>query len=228
MAESYYAEYARAVIASYEKRSPEERTLLYDAVKDRPMNRVLDLGCGVGQELIPFLQNTNAECFGIDVGPELGRIAPEFLESNGIAERYNLVRAKGEQIPFADNSFDVILCRVALPYMDNRRAIAEISRVLAGGGTLLLKTHSPRFFFRMLRERAATMSAKQVLYPILCLTGGAVAIATGKHPASEIFAGKEVFQTRGSVEREFAKHGLSIAAELSDSNPLTPSYVIRS
>lgn len=229
MTESYYAEYARAVTASYERRSETERELLYSAVKGHDIKRVLDLGCGVGQELIPFLQNTQAECFGIDIGPELGQIAPDFLRNQGFDAGYHFTRAAGEKIPFADASFDVILCRVALPYMDDGLALAEMARVLAPGGVLLLKTHAPGFFFAMIRQRLSSLDPKQLAYPLICLTAGAIKTLTGRRPSSAFWQGKEVFQTHNFVRSECRKLGLKIEKELADTNPQTPSYkIIRS
>ena len=45
-----------------------------------------------------------------------------------------LVCAAGENLPFADERFDLVFSRVALPYMDINRALREIARVLKRGG----------------------------------------------------------------------------------------------
>ena len=69
-----YSEYAQAALQNYEKRDAASRFLLYEAVKDLKIERVLDVGCGAGQELFPFLEKTNAFCVGIDIAPEIGKI----------------------------------------------------------------------------------------------------------------------------------------------------------
>jgi SAM-dependent methyltransferase len=208
----------------FHERPAAERDLLVDAVADDRVGRVLDLGCGAGHDLIPFLERTAALCVGVDIGGELGAVTAEAF---GGESRAAFVRGRGEELPFADGSFDVVLCRVALPYMDHRRAIAETARVLAPGGALLLKTHAAAFYFSMLRERIGSMNPKMLAYPLICLAGGVWHWLTGRQPAGEFWDGKEIFQTRRFLEREFARHGLSIKEGLTDDNRLTPSYLVR-
>src|SRR5688500_10909613 len=134
-----YQEYAQAALENYANRDKASRYLLFDAVKDLNIKRVLDVGCGAGQELLPFLEKTGAFCVGIDIAGELGKVTGKFFDENGFSERANFARSKGEELPFAGESFDVVLCRVALPYMNNRQTIAEIARILKPGGVFLLK-----------------------------------------------------------------------------------------
>ena len=49
-----------------------------------------------------------------------------------------------EQLPFADASFDVVVCRQRLQLLPDRgRALSEMRRVLAGGGRLTLSVGGP-------------------------------------------------------------------------------------
>ena len=221
-----YQDYARAALEQYAQRSAESRYLLYEAVKSLEIKRVLDVGCGAGQELLPFLEKTEAFCVGVDVAEELGKVTGKIFDEKGFSEKTGFVRSQGEKLPFAAASFDVVLCRVALPYMNNRQAIAEIARVLRPEGVFLLKIHAPPFYFGMIRERWKTFSAKQMAYPLICLAGGVWHLLTGKQLQENFWKGKEVFQTRGFLQRECAKNDLKIKGELSDTNVQTPSFVI--
>lgn len=221
-----YRDYAQAALEDYAQRDAASRYLLFDAVRDLKIERVLDVGCGAGQELLPFLERSEAFCVGIDIAAELGKITEEFFEKKGFSERINFTRSKGEELPFAGESFDVVLCRVALPYMNNRRAIAEIARILKPGGVFLLKIHAPPFYLGMMRERLPKLSLKQMAYPVICLAGSLWHLVTGKQLQSGFWQGKEVFQTRGFLRRECAKNGLRIESELADTNIQTPSFII--
>lgn len=221
-----YQEYAQAALDNYAKKDAASRYLLFDAVKDLGIERVLDVGCGAGQELLPFLEKTEAFCVGIDIAEELGKVAGKIFAEKGFSERTDFARSKGEELPFADKSFDVILCRVALPYMNNRQTIAEIARILKPNGVFLLKIHAPAFYLGMIRERLPKLSLKQIAYPLICLTGGTFHLLTGKQLQKGFWQGKEVFQTRGFLRRECEKNGLSIKRELADTNIQTPSFVI--
>lgn len=223
---SNYQEYAQLAIENFAQRDVASKYLLVNAVKDKLPKTVLDVGCGAGQELLPFLEKTDAFCVGIDSAEELGKVTGKFFQVKNFNGRYKFLRAKGENLPFADESFDVVLCRVALPYMDNRKTISEISRILRFNGTLMLKTHAPLFYFEMIKQRAKTLNPKQIAYPLICLAGGIFHSISGKHLRKGLWKGKEIYQTRRFIEKECARNSLKIEGFLSDTNPQTPSFVI--
>ena len=200
--------------------------MLVDAVKGVRVTKVLDLGCGAGQEMLPFLEKTDAFCVGVDVADEIGETGKGFFRKTNFEKRVVFVRACGEKLPFADGSFDLLLCRLALPYMDNREAIAEFARVLRPEGVVLLKTHAPAFYFGMLQRRWKKFSLRQIAYPLICLAGGAWHLVSGRQPRDGFWKGKEVFQTKGFLEREFSKNNLSLKSHLPDTNVQTPSFVV--
>lgn len=221
-----YQEYAQQSIENFARRAAANRYLLVDAVKDLPVEKVLDVGCGAGQELIPFVEKTDAFCIGIDVAAELAAVTKEFFSKFKFENRVAFTRSDGESLPFADASFDVVVCRVALPYMNNRRTISEVARVLKPNGIFLLKTHAPAFYFGMIRHRWKTFSLRQIAYPLICLAGGAWHSVTGRQLRKGFWAGKEVYQTEGFLKREFAKNNMRIVGHLSDTNIETPSFLI--
>lgn len=224
---SNYQEYTKQAIENFARKSADEnRYLLVDAVKDLPLEKVLDVGCGAGQELIPFVERTDAFCIGIDAAEELGAVTRQFFDEFDCKNRVAFTRSYGESLPFADASFDVVLCRVALPYMNNRQTIAEVARVLKPNGIFLLKTHAPAFYFGMIRERWKLFSLRQIAYPLICLAGGAWHSLTGRQLQKGFWAGKEVYQTERFLRREFAKNNLRIERHLSDTNVETPSFVV--
>lgn len=88
--------------------------------------RILDVGCGIGTYLRRFL-DLSPHVFGIDVSLE--RLA-QARPSLG-----NLVAAGGENLPFADGAFDVLVFNEVIEHVaDDRRAIEEALRVLEDGG----------------------------------------------------------------------------------------------
>lgn len=224
---SNYQEYAKTAIENFAQKDATKRYLLVDAVKDKLPKTVLDVGCGAGQEILPFLEKTSAFCVGVDFASELGQVTQEVFRGKDYDNRYSFVRSKGEEMPFADASFDVVLCRVALPYMNNRQAIAEISRILRPNGTFLLKTHAPSFYFGMIRQRIGTLNPKQLAYPMICLAGGIFHSLSGKQLQNGFWRGKEIYQTQKFIEGECARNSLKIEGFLSDDNPETPSFVIK-
>ena len=94
----------------------------------KPLRRALVNGCGVGLYL-RALQNTVPEVHGMDIEGEHLRAAA----SNVPDAPLNL--SQGEQLPYPDGSFDLILSHEVLEHVeDDRRAASEIARVLRVGG----------------------------------------------------------------------------------------------
>lgn len=221
-----YQEYVEKASADFAARSNDVRFMLADALADKNVETVLDVGCGAGQELYQFIEKKNAFCVGVDVAEELGKIGNSFFSELKCEDKVTFLRSIGAELPFKDESFDVVICRVALPYMDNKKTIAEIARVLRPAGIFFLKTHAPAFYFGMLKRRMKTLDLKQYAYPLICLAGGTFHNLTGRQLRDGIWKGKEVFQTNGFLQREFAKNNLKIKAYLPDDNIQTPSLMI--
>ena len=221
-----YQEYAQAALAKHAKSDAASRYALVSAVENIEVKRVLDIGCGAAQELLPFLERTKAFCVGIDIADSLGEVTKTVFKLNDDAQKVGFSRANGASLPFADASFDVVLCQIAIPYMNNRQTIAEVARVLRPGGVFLLKIHAPAFYFGMLPERFKTLNPKQIAYPLICLAGSVWHSLTGKQLEKGFWRGKEIFQTRRFLKREFSKNNLRIERELEDTNKQTPSFYI--
>lgn len=92
--------------------------------------RILDDGCGLGTYL-EALRPFSAHRFGLEV--EIERAVRALPWAEGI------VQARGEQLPFADNSFDCVLSNEVLEHVrDDRHALAEMVRVARPGGRILI------------------------------------------------------------------------------------------
>jgi SAM-dependent methyltransferase len=107
-------------------------------LRAEPDSRVLDLGCGTGSSLrvlVPALRGGMA--VGVDLVSEALRRAAAAI---GEADRTGLVRADLKQsLPFADASFDRVLCHNVLEFLPDPQALlGEAYRVLRPGGRLLL------------------------------------------------------------------------------------------
>jgi SAM-dependent methyltransferase len=96
--------------------------------------RVLDLGCGSG-DLTLWLVRTGARVTAVDVSAGMLAVARRRCERFCAAfPRPAFVAAAAEDLPCADDAFDVVVGRFILHHLDMTRAPAELARVLAPGG----------------------------------------------------------------------------------------------
>jgi SAM-dependent methyltransferase len=165
---------------------------------------LLDVGCGAGQTLIALdLDAAEVARCGVDVDAAalaLGRrLDPGLL----------LACSPGESLPFADASFDFVLCRVALPYMDVARAVAEMARVLRPGGQLWLVLHPVRFALSELTGHLRRGQPRGALFQLYVLANG-LALHAGR-PQFRFPLGARAFesvQTERGVRRALERAGL--------------------
>lgn len=194
------------------------------AVEGLAVHRVLDVGCGGGQDLIPFAA-AGATCVGVDIAHDSGILARRLFAAHYPTIAVSFATSGAEQLPFADASFDVVLCRVAIPYTNNRQAIAEMARVLRPGGVLFLKTHQLRYYVRKTLDGIRRRSPLFSLHALRVMLTGTIYHVSGWQPAGGLLL-RETFQTRWMLRRELRRSGLTLEGEMPDSNVLTRSYRI--
>ncbi|MEV4539755.1 methyltransferase domain-containing protein [Asanoa sp. NPDC049518] len=104
----------------------------------RAHGRVLEVAIGTGLNLSYY--EPEAAVTGIELSPEMLAIARSRAADLGRAA--DLREGDAEHLPFADGSFDTVVCAFALCSIpDPAAAVAEMRRVLVPGGTLLLVDH---------------------------------------------------------------------------------------
>ena len=97
--------------------------------------RVVELGCGTAY-ISAWLARRGAFPVALDPTPSQLQIARTLQEEFGLP--FPLVRAAAEQVPFADDSFDVAISEYgAAIWADPYRWIPEAARVLRPGGELV-------------------------------------------------------------------------------------------
>jgi len=99
--------------------------------------KILDVGTGLGVWLHKFAEMTDpANVYGLEYDPEL---AVEAKKRLSIPE--NILIGGAEQMPFADNFFDIVFSNEVLEHVqDDRKAVQEMLRVLKPGGVVIAFT----------------------------------------------------------------------------------------
>jgi ubiquinone/menaquinone biosynthesis C-methylase UbiE len=104
----------------------------------RARGRVLEVAVGTGRDL-PFYP-ADAAVTGVDLSPAMLVLARQRAADHGIDA--DLRSGDAEALPFADESFDTVVCALSLCTIpDPATAIGEMKRVLVPGGRLLLLDH---------------------------------------------------------------------------------------
>jgi len=100
--------------------------------------RVLDLGCGAGTDSLVAAQMVGADghVTGIDMTVAMLVKARSAATEMG-ATNVEFVEAEAERLPFADESFDVVISNGVIDLVPDKDAVfAEIFRVLDPGGRI--------------------------------------------------------------------------------------------
>ncbi|MBS9385714.1 MAG: class I SAM-dependent methyltransferase [Dolichospermum sp. BR01] len=119
---------------------PRFRQLALQNLKLQSDTQILDLCCGSGH-VTRFLVNFSENVTGLDASP----LSIQRAQKNVPNATY--IKAFAENMPFADNLFDVVHTSAALHEMQSeqlQKIIAEVYRVLKPGGVVtLVDFHSP-------------------------------------------------------------------------------------
>ncbi len=105
----------------------------------RPGDRVLDLGCGEGRHVISAYLEPGVDAVGVDLSLDdlqtTQQKFQEFAAGQSNDSTFTLASANALALPFADSSFDKVICSEVLEHIpDYRAALQEIDRVLKPGG----------------------------------------------------------------------------------------------
>ena len=145
-ATSLYDKYAATAAENYERHfvpaigEPVARRLV-EAAELAAGERVLDVACGTGvaTRLAADAVGADGVVAGLDANPGMLDVA-----RTSCPERIGWHLAPAEDLPFPDETFDVVLCSMGLQFFpDKAQALREMRRVLAPGGRVAWCTPGP-------------------------------------------------------------------------------------
>jgi SAM-dependent methyltransferase len=128
---------------------------------DDGYDRSLEIGAGTGYFSLNLLQaGVVGEATCTDISP--GMVATLARNARRLGLEVRTARAEAESLPFADESFDLVLGHAVLHHLPNlRRAFAEFHRVLRPGGRIVFAGEPSRLGDRIasVPKRSATALA---------------------------------------------------------------------
>jgi SAM-dependent methyltransferase len=155
------AEYDEALPAHVVAHYLDKRTDLI--ARSGPPGRGLDVGCGTGV-LAARLAERGYEMTGLD--PSAGMLEVMAADHPEV----EAVRGSGDALPFADDSFDLVVTVAALHHIAApaavRATLAEMVRVCRPGGRVIVWDHNPRNpYWSLLMSRVPQDDGSERLVP---------------------------------------------------------------
>ena len=150
----------------------EARDRLLDEIPWRGDETVLDVGCGNGILILSAAKRlTSGKGIGIDIWTEgSGDNRPEVFRENaeieGVADRVILQNEDARQLPYDDESFDVIISGLTMHHLgfDTDKAMGEMTRVLKPGGWMAIYDEPSTIFYsaKLMRQNGLQVEKKMI------------------------------------------------------------------
>jgi cyclopropane-fatty-acyl-phospholipid synthase len=105
----------------------------------QPGEKVLDVGCGWGSNLLYLAQHTQGHFHGITLSSKQREVALQRAKDWGVADRVRVDLTHVEELNPPPESYDVVLFSGSIVHMHNREAIHQlVGRTLKPGGRLFI------------------------------------------------------------------------------------------
>jgi demethylmenaquinone methyltransferase / 2-methoxy-6-polyprenyl-1,4-benzoquinol methylase len=113
------------------------RRAMVDHVVPGGPSLVLDVASGTAGVAIQLARRSDASVIGIDLTLDMLARGGRNVAAAGLSRRIALVNGRGEQLPFADATFDALTFTYLLRYVDDPEAtLCELARVVKPGGSV--------------------------------------------------------------------------------------------
>lgn len=125
-----------AEVLSFRQNAKWRGELVRHVARFRP-RRILDVATGTAGVAIALAHATQADIVGVDLSEPMLEVGRQRVTAAGLDRRIRLQHARAEQLPFPDESFDVVTFTYLLRYVaDPAVTLVELARVLRPSGGL--------------------------------------------------------------------------------------------
>ncbi|MDG5787201.1 methyltransferase domain-containing protein [Evansella sp. AB-P1] len=132
-----FGRHADSYVKSVGHAKGKDLSLMVQLGIDENKGKMLDIATGGGHVANAFAPLVH-EVVALDLTTEILAAAKKFVQGNGHTN-VSFVQGDAEQLPFSDEHFDIVTCRIAPHHFSNVTSfVKETERVLKRGGCLLL------------------------------------------------------------------------------------------
>lgn len=101
--------------------------------------KVLDIGCGGGETLSRMAEKiTSGHLVGADVSDISVEMSTERNRDSISSGKMEIIKASAEELPFPDNTFDIITTVESFYFWNTEKSLKEVRRVLSVNGTFII------------------------------------------------------------------------------------------
>ena len=98
--------------------------------------KIADIGCGSGCQTITLAQNIEGQITAVDLFPEFLRKLNSKAKELGLQDKITTLEKSMEELPFANEEFDIIWSEGAIYIIGFKRGVHEWKKYLKTGGYL--------------------------------------------------------------------------------------------
>lgn len=106
---------------------------------------ILDIGCGTGVPTITLAALTGGKVIGIDNNPEALQKFNEKIKADKLSDRVESKLCDIANIPFEDNSFDVVWAEGSIAFIGFEKGLRDWKRLIKPSGFLVVHDEADEF-----------------------------------------------------------------------------------
>ncbi|MCY3979865.1 MAG: class I SAM-dependent methyltransferase [Chloroflexi bacterium] len=141
LSQARYSRFAEGYVSSETHARGSDLDRLLAIVQPQPHWQALDIATGGGHTALKFAPHV-ARVIASDLTPRMLENARRFIVEERGVDNVNFEQADAENLPFEDERFDLVTCRIAPHHFpDAPRFVMECARVLKAGAVFMLQDH---------------------------------------------------------------------------------------
>ncbi len=113
------------------RKSTEELLEIFEIDEDKV---ILVIGCGSGYSASHIAKTYGSKVVGIDISYEMIQKAKERVKTENLEDKVEIRYGDALNIPFEENSFDIVITEFVSIFLDKKKAFKEYSRVVKPRG----------------------------------------------------------------------------------------------